>query len=140
VATAGGAGEDRDQEAEELPEEEAVIMGSVPGGSATSKEKDKDFIPAREIDAYWLQRQIGSIYSDAHIRQSKTQEALRILSGASEEEGGEEKPLREIENELADLFDYEHHEVVHRQDRVAYKISSSRGRRSQRSCGTRDCI
>ena len=114
VATAGGAGEDRDQEAEELPEEEAVIMGSVPGGSATSKEKDKGFIPAREIDAYWLQRQIGSIYSDAHIRQSKTQEALRILSGASEEEGGEEKPLREIENELADLFDYEHHEVVHK--------------------------
>jgi pre-mRNA-splicing helicase BRR2 len=114
VATAGGAAEDRDEEAEGLPEEEAMIIDSAPGGGAGDGDKDKSFISAREIDAYWLQRQIGLIYSDAHIQQVKTQEALHILSGAPEEEGGEEKPLREIENELAELFDYEHHELVHK--------------------------
>ncbi|KAG0650650.1 Pre-mRNA-splicing helicase BRR2 [Hyphodiscus hymeniophilus] len=113
AATAGGAGEDRDEEDQELPEEEAMVIDSTPANGESGKDKDKSFISAREIDAYWLQRQIGSVYSDAHIQQVKTQQALQILSGAPEE-GGEEKPLREIENDLADLFDYEHHELVHK--------------------------
>jgi len=114
VATAGGAGEDRKEGAEELPEDEAMIIDSAPTDNRNSKEKDKSFIPAREIDAYWLQRQIGAIYTDPHTQQVKTQEALKTLSGAPEEEGGEEKPLREIENDLAELFDYENHELVHK--------------------------
>jgi len=114
VATAGGAGLDANEEAEELPEEEAIILDSAQGNSVAGKEKEKSFILARDIDAYWLQRQIGSVYSDAHVQHLKTQEALQILSGAPEEEGGEEKPLREIENDLAELFDYEHHELVHK--------------------------
>lgn len=112
VATAGGAGTDRDQEDQELPEDEAMILDS--GMNGTSKEKEKNFIPARDIDAYWLQRQIGSIYTDAHIQQTKTKEALHILSGAPDEEGGEEKQLRDIENDLAELFEWEHHELVHK--------------------------
>ena len=114
VATAGGSGEDREEEAEELPEDEAVIIDSAPIDGGSSKNKDKSFIPAREIDAYWLQRQIGSIYSDPHTQQVKTQEALKTLSGAPDEEGGEEKSLREVENDLAELFDYENHELVHK--------------------------
>jgi len=113
VATAGGAGVDRDQESMELPEEE-IILDSAQSNQAAEKEKDKSIIPARDIDAYWLQRQIGLIYTDAHVQQVKTQEALHTLSGAPEEEGDEEKPLREIENDLAELFDYEHHELVHK--------------------------
>ncbi|PMD25163.1 Sec63-domain-containing protein [Hyaloscypha hepaticicola] len=114
VATAGGAGEDRKEGAEELPEDEAMIIDSAPTDSSNSTKKDKSFIPAREIDAYWLQRQIGAIYMDPHTQQVKTQEALKTLSGAPEEEGGEEKSLREIENDLAELFDYENHELVHK--------------------------
>jgi pre-mRNA-splicing helicase BRR2 len=114
VATAGGAGEDRDEEAQELPEDEAIILDSTQGDRTSGKPKEKSFIPARDIDAYWLQRQIGLIYSDAHIQQVKTQEALHILSGTPDEEGGEEKQLREIENDLAELFDWEHHELVHK--------------------------
>ncbi|KAF7913635.1 uncharacterized protein EAF01_000041 [Botrytis porri] len=114
VAKAGGAGVDRDEESEELPEEEAIIMESGSTQNVDSSKDKKDFIPAREIDAYWLQRQIGSVYTDAHVQQLKTQEVLHTLSGAPAEEGGEEKPLREIENDLAELFDYEHHELVHK--------------------------
>jgi pre-mRNA-splicing helicase BRR2 len=114
IATAGGAGQDRDEEDQELPEEEALIIDSGPVGGTAGTGKDRSLIPARDIDAYWLQRQIGSIYSDAHIQQLKTQQALHTLSGAPQEEGGEEKPLREIENDLAELFDYENHELVHK--------------------------
>jgi pre-mRNA-splicing helicase BRR2 len=114
VGTAGGAGEDRDEEGEDLVDGEAIILDSGAGsGGGKAEGKDKGFIPAREIDAYWLQRQIGSIYSDAHIQQVKTQQALQTLSGVSDDgEEGEEKPLREIENDLMELFDYEHHELV----------------------------
>ena len=91
--------------------EEMIIDGGVGAvGAAKVSRTSKREIPVRDIDAYWLQRQIGAVYNDAHTQQSKTQEALGILSGLSED--GEQKPLREIENDLMELFDYEHHELV----------------------------
>jgi pre-mRNA-splicing helicase BRR2 len=89
--------------------EEMIIQGDV--AAANDRKSDGDqLIPAHEIDAFWLQRQIGQVYEDAHTQQEKTQDALNILAGLDEE--GEEKPLREIENDLMELFDYEHHELV----------------------------
>lgn len=81
-------------------------------GAATrnAKPEQQGIIPAHEIDAFWLQRQIGAIYEDAHIQQEKTQQALDIMSGLSDD--GQEKQLREVENDLMELFDYEHHELV----------------------------
>ena len=91
--------------------EEMVIDGGMNGTSTRRAVRpEKNIVSVRSIDAFWLQRQIGTIYADAHIQQSKTQEALELLSGVSED--GEEKPLREIENELMELFDWEHHELV----------------------------
>lgn len=118
---------DEDEEDEEQPieeiggrEDQAPADGALAGeeetiiqGDMTSADREDDaarLIPAHEIDAYWLQRQIGQIYEDAHNQQVKTQEALDILSGIDED--GDEKPLREIENDLMELFDYEHHELV----------------------------
>ncbi|KAI0397895.1 Sec63 Brl domain-containing protein [Xylariaceae sp. FL0594] len=112
-ATAGGAGEDRVEEEAGLADGDAMVIDS---GVSEKKKKaasqEKNYIPARDIDAYWLQREIGSVYSDAHIQHDKTADALRILSGEPDEPGGDEKQLREIENDLMELFDYEHHEVV----------------------------
>lgn len=88
--------------------EEIIIQGDA-AASANSKKTDQ-LVPIHEIDAYWLQRQIGQVYEDAHMQQEKTRDALNILSGLDED--GEEKPLREIENDLMELFDYEHHELV----------------------------
>lgn len=91
--------------------EEMIIDGNADSTTARKDRKaGKNVISVRDIDVYWLQRQIGAIYTDAHVQQSKTQEALQLLSGVSE--GGDEKPLREIENELMELFDWEHHELV----------------------------
>ena len=97
--------------AEDEDGEEMIIDGGT--GRSTSKQDRKikeNVVHSHEIDAYWLQRQIGSIYTDAHVQQTKTQEALQILAGVTPE--GEEKPLREIENDLMELFDYEYHELV----------------------------
>ncbi|KAL9604838.1 MAG: hypothetical protein Q9219_000286 [cf. Caloplaca sp. 3 TL-2023] len=91
--------------------EEMIIDGSASApNSKKGKRLEKKAIAVREIDAYWLQRQVGAIYTDPHVQQSKTKESLDILSGVNDD--GEDKPLREIENNLMELFDYEHHELV----------------------------
>ncbi|MCJ1375804.1 DEIH-box ATPase [Loxospora ochrophaea] len=98
-------------EAEADDDERMVIDERATKDVRTKGSKpEKNFIPTHEIDAFWLQRQVGSVYVDAHVQQVKTQEALQILGGTSED--GAEKPLREIENDLMELFDYEHHELV----------------------------
>ncbi|KAK2626709.1 hypothetical protein QTJ16_003884 [Diplocarpon rosae] len=134
-ATAGGTAQVIDDESHELPEEEAIILDSGAVQNGSSKNKGKSSIPAREIDAYWLQRQIGAIYSDAHIQHVKTQEALNILSGTPDEEGAEGKQLREIENDLAELFDWEHHELVHKlisnRDKVVWLTRLARAEDSE---------
>jgi pre-mRNA-splicing helicase BRR2 len=78
--------------------------------STQKEEAHNSLVPVHDIDTYWLQRQIGLVYDDAHVQQEKTQDALAILSGVSE--NNEEKQLREIENDLMELFDFEHHNLV----------------------------
>ncbi|KIX02460.1 uncharacterized protein Z518_08401 [Rhinocladiella mackenziei CBS 650.93] len=107
-ASAGGAGApDANMDGDE---DTGMVLDGSMGDSGRRKRDDTDFIPIHEIDAYWLQRQVGSLYSDAHLQQQKTQDALQILSGKSL--AGEEISLRDIENDLMDLFDYEHPDMV----------------------------
>ena len=121
-----GEGDDAGSNASQAPEvgqDEMVIDG---GGVLSTTNGTKDIpannISARDIDAYWLQRQIGAIYQDAHMQQSKTQEALQILSGTGK--NGESLALREVENDLMEAFDYEHHELVEKlivnRDRIVW--------------------
>ena len=121
-AAAGGAGA---PDVEDGDEDTGMIIDGGVGDSTRRKREDADSIPIHEIDAYWLQRQIGSLYSDAHIQQQKTRDALTILSGKSLE--GEEISLRDIENDLMDLFDYEHPDMVGRfvinKDKIVWATS-----------------
>ncbi|CAG1963457.1 unnamed protein product [Fusarium graminearum] len=87
-----------------------MILDSAPSGGKQS-EKEKHSVPARDIDAFWLRREIGTLYPDAHEQTDKTKAALQILSGEPGDDG-EEKSLREVENDLMELFDFEHHELV----------------------------
>ncbi|KAJ2867710.1 Pre-mRNA splicing, partial [Coemansia asiatica] len=59
----------------------------------------------REIDAFWLQRQVARHFADPETLQEKTSAADRLLSDANLGVG-------ELENELAELFDYEHFDLV----------------------------
>ena len=109
AAAAGGAAVEAPQD-DEMGDGEEMIIDSGLADASTSRRDDQKLIAAHEIDAYWLQRQIGHVYEDAHTQQEKTRDALQILSGISDD--GEDKPLREIENDLMELFDYEQHELV----------------------------
>ncbi|EFX00969.1 pre-mRNA splicing factor [Grosmannia clavigera kw1407] len=125
-AAAGEAGADRDEEELGFADDGDAILidpsaSASAGAGADSKSKRQggggsgkvdNAVAARDIDAYWLQRQIGRLYPDAHTQHDKTQEALRILAGEPDEAGGAEKELHEIENEMMELFDYEHPEVA----------------------------
>ena len=115
-----GSSEDEEDDSEPVKDSNAgeeemldasyeMVIDSAPDEKA---EKENISVPAREIDALWLQRQIGKIYEEPREQHDKTQEALRILSGDPDEPGGEEKTLRDIENDIMELFEYEHHELV----------------------------
>lgn len=109
--TNGESGPEHGDDGDDEAEEEMVIDGNIDDvKKSKARSASKTSVSIRDIDAYWLQRQIGAIYSDAHVQQTKTKEGLQILAGVSE--NGEEKPLREIENDLMELFDYENHELV----------------------------
>ncbi|KAF7523141.1 hypothetical protein G7054_g11863 [Neopestalotiopsis clavispora] len=108
----GEAGPERDENGAGLENENEMVIDGGNGAQETGQNKERNWIPARDIDRYWLQREIGKVYPDEHIQHDKTRSALHILSGEPDEEGGEERQLREIENDLMELFDYEHHEVV----------------------------
>ncbi|KAK0733880.1 Sec63 Brl domain-containing protein [Lasiosphaeria miniovina] len=110
AAEVGEAGQDRDEEEAGLADEEDMVIDSAP--DAKQGNLQENTIPSRDIDAYWLQRQIGKVYPDAHTQHDKTLSALQILSGEPDEPGGEGRQLREVENDLMELFDYEHHKIV----------------------------
>lgn len=111
AATAGGAA-DKDPMNEDDGEEMIIDGDQNDPRAKRSRKAQDDNVPARDIDAYWLQRQIGAVYTDAHVQQSKTQEGLQILE--KQDEDGEENSIRETENDLMELFDYEHNELVHK--------------------------
>jgi pre-mRNA-splicing helicase BRR2 len=106
-------GADPPQNGEEGGDDEEEDDGMVienRAGKRQRQEHDPAFVASHDIDAYWLQRQVGQIYDDAHTQSEKTQEAERVMSEV--DESGEEKPLREVENDLMELFDYDHPELV----------------------------
>ncbi|KAK0556085.1 Pre-mRNA-splicing helicase BRR2 [Tilletia horrida] len=83
--------------------EEAVRLGT----DASSKGKGKlasDSLSAHDIDAFWLQRLFSSHYPDEHEAAEKTEAAMEIL--------GSESSLRDVENALMELTDYDKFEIV----------------------------
>ncbi|KAI5815505.1 DEAD/DEAH box helicase domain-containing protein [Pyronema omphalodes] len=79
-------------------DEEGEEDGLVIGVDRRKKDKKDD------IDAFWLQRQITNIYSDPHLASIKATAALEILSVPESE--------LQVENDLMELFDFEHFELV----------------------------
>ncbi|KAJ2616612.1 Pre-mRNA splicing [Coemansia sp. RSA 1365] len=81
---------------EQVPDAKAGVAGG---------KDDASKLTPRSIDAFWLQRQVGKHYTDPVVVQEKTRNATRLLSNRS-------IALGELENELAELFDYEHFGTV----------------------------
>lgn len=67
-------------------------------------EDKQNHIPAHEIDAFWIQRQIGKIFTDSLVAQEKASAVFDILTS--------DVSLGQAENDIMEAFDFEHHELV----------------------------
>ncbi len=85
--------------------EDAIVIGGASSSKAGGKAKaDKDIVSPHSIDAFWVQRMVGEVYSDPQTASDKTAAALSII--------GSESNLRDCENQLMELFDYQSFEVI----------------------------
>jgi pre-mRNA-splicing helicase BRR2 len=104
--------EESDEEEEEEEEEEgpagegAGEEGLVIGGEGRDKGRKahKDIVSPHSIDGFWVQRHISEIYPDPLTAADKAASVLSIL--------GSESGLRDCENQLMELFDYQSHHII----------------------------
>ncbi|CAO1628538.1 unnamed protein product [Sympodiomycopsis kandeliae] len=92
-----------DQEGQENQEALVIGQGSSSKGKGTSTQ-NSDELSVHDIDPFWLQRLIASHYTDEREAAEKATEAMNILSS--------EYSIRDCENSLMELFDYEKFEIV----------------------------
>ncbi|KAH9047169.1 putative RNA helicase [Lactarius hengduanensis] len=94
---AAGEGEDEG--------EEALVIGGASSSKAAGKVKaDKDILSPHSVDAFWVQRLVAEVYSDPQTASDKTASVLTVL--------GSESNLRDCENQLMELFDYQSFDVI----------------------------
>ena len=85
-------------------EEELVIAGDSSTCAKGKIKADKDIVSPNAIDAFWVQRQTSEIYPDPVTAADKAASVLSIL--------GSESSLRDCENQLMELFDFESYHTV----------------------------
>ena len=106
--------DESDDEEEEAQEErppvddtegdELVFSGGSSLRSKSRADVDKDIVSPHSIDAFWVQRQIAEIYLDPETAAEKASKVMSVL--------GSESSLRDCENQLMDIFEYDHFHVI----------------------------
>lgn len=81
--------------------EDAEVIESAKKADIGGKDNG---VPAHEIDAFYLQRQISTIFNDSHEIQENTSQVFDILAS--------DISLGQAENDIMELFDFEHQELV----------------------------
>jgi pre-mRNA-splicing helicase BRR2 len=84
--------------------EEALVYGGESSKRAAKATTDGDRVSPHDVDGFWLQRLLTTVWNDPVTATEKTTEALSILSS--------EANIRDVENALMELLDFSHHEVV----------------------------
>ncbi|KAF8320257.1 Sec63-domain-containing protein [Clavulina sp. PMI_390] len=84
--------------------DDRVTYGVESRMSTVGKPKDDDRVSPHEVDGFWLQRLLSTVYTDPVTANEKTAAALTILSADSS--------LRDCENQLMELFDFNHFDFV----------------------------
>jgi pre-mRNA-splicing helicase BRR2 len=98
--------DDNDLNAQQIDPTDQIIIGPDSNNALDSKnKKGKQDLTIYDIDGFWLQRLIGSHFPDPIEAESKTKEAINLLSA-------DNSSLRDLENSLVDLFDYDKFELV----------------------------
>ncbi|XP_032222645.2 U5 small nuclear ribonucleoprotein 200 kDa helicase-like isoform X1 [Nematostella vectensis] len=78
---------------------EAETNMTLQGGLSESQKASSDTLHPRDIDAFWLQRELNKYYADAEASRSKSEEVQEILKSANDE--------RELENKLMLLLGHD---------------------------------
>ncbi|KAF7968038.1 hypothetical protein HWV62_32144 [Athelia sp. TMB] len=99
-----GAAEEEAGAPEDVDDEELVIGGEGSGRGKGKAKADKDVVSPHQIDGFWVQRQISEVYPDPVTAADKTSSVLSIL--------GSESNLRDCENQLMELFEYQSFHII----------------------------
>ena len=95
--------EERDDDDEGVDaDQRQIIQGKIV--SADSDFNRTKQLHPHQIDAFWLQRNLGKVYDDATVAQTKAQEVLDILKNADDE--------RDIENQLVPLLGFNQFDFI----------------------------
>ncbi|WFD43545.1 RNA helicase [Malassezia psittaci] len=98
----------RDSDAENSDNDSNFDANANEDGNAlhlgTESSRQDSLVDPHEVDAYWLQRQVGAYYPDVVEATQKADETLAIL--------GDDTDLRTCENALMDLYNYTHFDLV----------------------------
>ncbi|THG98887.1 hypothetical protein EW026_g3361 [Hermanssonia centrifuga] len=99
--------EDAEQEAEApetLEGDDELVVGGTSSTRQGRTQTDKDIVSPHAIDGFWVQRQISEVYPDPVTAADKASSVLSILASESN--------LRDCENQLMELFDYQSFHVT----------------------------
>jgi len=86
----------------DAPVDDSLLIGGETRDKAQNSQKD--IISPHSIDGFWVQRQISEVYPDPVTAADKAASVLSIL--------GSESSLRDCENQLMELFDYQSHHII----------------------------
>lgn len=89
---------------ESLENDDELVIGGSSAAQQGKAQVDKDIVSPHSIDGFWVQRQISEVYPDPATAAEKASSVLSIL--------GSESSLRDCENQLMDLFEYQSFDVI----------------------------
>ncbi|KAI0918176.1 DEIH-box ATPase [Taiwanofungus camphoratus] len=89
---------------ESLEGDDELVIGNSSAARQGRMHIDKDIVSPHSIDGFWVQRQISEVYSDPVTAADKAASVLSIL--------GSESNLRDCENQLMELFEYQSFHVI----------------------------
>ncbi|PCH44659.1 Sec63-domain-containing protein [Wolfiporia cocos MD-104 SS10] len=89
---------------ESLEGDEELVIGGTSSAQQGKAQVDKDIVSPHSIDGFWVQRQISDVYPDPVTATEKAAAVLSIL--------GSESNLRDCENQLMELFEYQSFHII----------------------------
>lgn len=100
-----GDGHDSDTPMEGDNESSSLVKDEYETMEVDNQDDDKAHaIPARDIDAFWIQRKLAPIFTESPVAQEKASAIYDILSS--------DVSLGQAENEIMEIFDFDHLEIV----------------------------
>ena len=99
-----GAEDGAEPPPESLEGGDELVIGGSSAAQQGKAQADKDIVSPHSIDGFWVQRQVAEVYPDPVTAADKAASVLSIL--------GSESSVRDCENQLMDLFEYEHFPLI----------------------------